>query len=204
MTELPEAPTCIASYSTFTSGPRTSPSTSVAFPIRSAARSAVSGLTSMFVPPTADFVFIAWILQPSLCKFSMGSSGVSSIVRILYFWGISRSRADRSDVFPEPTPPATRTEDWPSIRKLNRPAANGVIEPVFMSFGQRPWIACMFSKGVSKSTRRKGVSDHGYPCLELRQVHIKDWICFPEWSSTYRPEPCYHGINIILGQIYVG
>ena len=68
------------------------------------------------------------------------------MVNILYFWGISRSMAQRRDVFPEPTPPATRIEDWPSIRKLNKPAASGVIEPVFISFGSVHGFRACFLK----------------------------------------------------------
>ena len=135
MTEFPAVPICIASYSTATSGPRTSPITREEFPSRSAARKATSGAISTLDLMIADCEFMPCTFQPSCCRSPIGISRVSSIVSIRYFCGISRSMAQSSEVFPAPTSPATSTDDCPSIIKLNRPAASGVIDPVFINLG---------------------------------------------------------------------
>src|SRR3989338_3150396 len=134
-TTLAKAPILIASYNAKASLLLISPTIRAESPILKVALIPSSAGTSAEPFVRAAATFIGCILYPNFLREEVGSSKVSSIVITLYRLISSISKDPNNDVFPALLVPATSIVLLPSIIKLRRPAAKGLIILLYINNG---------------------------------------------------------------------
>src|SRR3989344_5603026 len=187
-TTFAAAPTRMASNKAIASLDRTSPTKIAESPKRRVDLMPIDGSTSEPGADNAEATFNGSILYPNLRIDSVGSSKVSSIVRIRARRMISVRKEPNNDVFPELRVPATRIAALLSIRKLIKPEARAFM---YLIFG------CMYKgkvQGKSRCRRKektKPVGLNGAVIAETLEVNPSTFSSVSKIglaSSKGRPE----------------